>query len=53
MCIYPKYRLNPKYLPNKKNGGNPPACGDERKRWIKIDCNKCYECRKNTPGTGK
>lgn len=46
MCIYPKYKLNPKYLPNKKNGGNPPACRDERKRWIKIDCNKCYECRK-------
>lgn len=46
MCLYKKILLNPKYLPNKKNGYNPPVCKDERLRYIQAECGKCYECRK-------
>lgn len=46
MCLYKKILLNPKYLPNKKNGFNPPRCTDERFRYIEADCGKCFECRK-------
>ena len=46
MCLYKKTLLNPKYLPNKKNGYNPPKCTDEKFRYIEAECGKCYECRK-------
>ena len=46
MCLYKKTLLNPKYLPNKKNGYNPPKCTDERFRYIEAECGNCYECRK-------
>lgn len=46
MCLYPKLILNRKYLPNKKNGGTPPKCPDERLRYVTAACGKCYECRK-------
>lgn len=48
MCLYSKMILNPKYLPNKKNGFNPPRCDDERKRYVPIGCGNCIECRKKT-----
>ena len=46
MCLYPKLIVNRKYLPNKKNGGIPPKCPDERLRYVTAACGKCYECRK-------
>lgn len=46
MCLYPKYGVNPKYRPNKKNGGHPPKCTDKRLYYIPFKCGKCYECRK-------
>lgn len=46
MCLYPRYIKNPKYLPNKKNGGRPPKCKDERIMYVPIGCGKCLECRK-------
>ena len=46
MCLYPELILNRKYLPNKKNGGIPPKCPDERLRYVTAACGKCYECRK-------
>lgn len=46
MCLYTKYILNPKYLPNKENGYNPPACTDERLRYVPASCGACIECRK-------
>lgn len=46
MCLYPKLILNRKYLPNKKNGGIPPKCPDERLKYVTAACGKCYECRK-------
>lgn len=46
MCLYTKMVLNPKYLPNKKNNGNPPACDDERKRYVPVGCGNCIECRR-------
>ena len=46
MCLYPKLILNRKYPPNKKNGGIPPKCPDERLRYVTAACGKCYECRK-------
>lgn len=46
MCLYTKYIENPKYKPNKKNGGKPPPCPDERLRYVPAKCNKCIECRK-------
>ena len=45
-CIYPKLVLNPKYLPNKKNGYNPPKCTDERVKYVPVSCGHCIECRK-------
>ncbi|UPW41697.1 replication initiator protein [Peromfec virus RodF8_19] len=46
MCLYPIFIKNKKYLPNKKNGGFPPACEDYRTRFIPAECGECYECRK-------
>lgn len=46
MCLYTKYILNPKYLPNKKNDYNPPVCTDERLRYVPTACGVCIECRK-------
>ena len=45
MCLYPKLILNRRYLPNKKNGGVPPACPDERLRYVTAACGDCLECR--------
>ena len=46
MCLYTKYVKNPKYLPNKKNGGNPPPLLDKRLEYVPVKCGKCMECRK-------
>lgn len=46
MCLYPKIIKNPKYRPNKKNGGNIPPVSDERVIYVPIGCNNCIECRK-------
>ena len=46
MCLYPKLILNRRYLPNKKNGGIPPVCPDERLRYVTTACGDCLECRK-------
>lgn len=46
MCLFPKLIKNPKYLPNKKNGGIPPVCNDIRTLYVPIGCGKCIECRK-------
>lgn len=46
MCLYPTYFKNPKYLPNKKNKGKPPACKDKRLLYIPAKCGCCIECRK-------
>lgn len=46
MCLYPKYIKNPKYLPNIKNGGNPPKLKDKRVALIPVGCQKCMECTK-------
>lgn len=46
MCLYPKLIRNPKYKPNKKNGGNPPFCWDSRLLYIPAACGECYECLK-------
>lgn len=45
MCLYPKLIRNKRYLPNKKNGGVPPVCPDERLLYVTAACGKCMECR--------
>lgn len=45
MCLYPKLIRNKRYLPNKKNGGVPPVCSDERLLYVTAACGKCMECR--------
>lgn len=45
-CLYTKLIKNPKYLPSKKNGYNPPICEDGRLLYVPVSCGKCYECRK-------
>lgn len=45
MCLYPKLIRNRRYLPTKKNNYNPPACTDERKRFVPASCGVCKECR--------
>lgn len=44
MCLYPKLILNRKYIPNKKNKGQPAIVTDERTRYVPIGCGKCMEC---------
>lgn len=44
MCLSPRIILNKRYLPNKKNQGNPPECTDERKKYVSIGCGVCSEC---------
>lgn len=46
MCLYPRFIKNPKYLPNKKNNNNPPACTDWRVMFVPVGCGKCIECKK-------
>lgn len=46
MCLYPKLIKNPKYMPNKKNKGNPPKPTDERTLFVPIACGVCIECCK-------
>lgn len=46
MCLYPRFVLNPKYKPNKKNGGIIPAVTDIRVLYVPIGCSKCIECKK-------
>ena len=40
MCLYPKFMKNPKYKPNKKNGGNPPTITDKRVEYVPMSCGK-------------
>lgn len=46
MCLYPRLIANPKYKPNKKNGGNIPPVLDDRVRTVAVGCENCIECRK-------
>lgn len=46
MCLYPKLIKNPKYRPNKKNGGRPPFAYDTRVMWVPVGCGECMECMK-------
>lgn len=46
MCLYPVRILNKRFLPNRKNGYQPPICHDERLRYVMCECGKCFECRK-------
>ncbi len=46
MCLYPKMIVNPKYKPNKKNGGIVPEPTDPRALYVPIGCGKCIECRR-------
>lgn len=46
MCLYPSLIKNPKYLPNKKNGGQVPPVLDERTLYVPIGCQNCMECRR-------
>lgn len=46
MCLYPTLIRNRKYLPNKKNGRNPPPVPDERVKYVAVGCQQCIECRK-------
>lgn len=46
MCLYPRIIANPKYKPNKKNGGKIPPVTDPRVTGVPIGCGNCIECRK-------
>lgn len=46
MCLYPRLIANPKYKPNKKNGGEIPRYKDNRVLAVPIGCGDCIECRK-------
>ncbi|AXH75664.1 MAG: replication initiator protein [Microviridae sp.] len=46
MCLFKRRIRNPKYEPNKKNGGIIPPVNDYRTLHVEIDCNECMECRK-------
>ena len=46
MCYYSQLIKNPKYTPNKKNGGVVPYMEDKRVAVVAIGCGECKECRK-------
>lgn len=46
MCLYPKLIKNRKYIPNKKNEGNPPELKDQRVKYVPVGCGKCMECKR-------
>lgn len=46
MCLFPRLIKNPKYKPNKKNGGLVPPIYDKRVMAVPIGCGKCIECKK-------
>lgn len=46
MCIYNRIYPNKKYLPNKKNGYNPPTASDLRVLAVPTKCGECIECAK-------
>ena len=46
MCYYSQLIKNPKYTPNKKNGGVVPYMADKRVGLVPIGCGECKECRK-------
>jgi len=46
MCLFKRRIRNPKYEPNKKNGGIVPPVNDYRTLHVDIDCGECMECRK-------
>ena len=46
MCLFPRIVKNPKYKPNKKNGGYPPIWNDIRVLGVPIGCGRCIECMK-------
>lgn len=48
MCLYPTLLINPKYKPNKKNGGKPPPLSDTRIKHIPAPCGRCKQCLKQT-----
>ena len=53
MCLYPRLLINPKYKPNKKNGGKVPpfpiinGIEDKRVMYVPIACGKCMECMRS------
>ena len=46
MCLHTKILPNPKYQPNKKNGGFVPEAPNQHVLVIPAACGKCSECRK-------
>lgn len=44
MCLYPRLIQNPKYKPNKKNGGDVPHMKDKRVGLVPLKCGLCMEC---------
>jgi len=46
MCLFPRFYKNPKYKPNKKNGGVAPAVHDVRVIHVPVGCQQCMECKK-------
>lgn len=53
MCLYPRLIQNPKYKPNKKNGGNPTKAADLRINMVPIACGNCIECRRKIANNWK
>lgn len=53
MCLYPKLVKNPRYKPNKKNGGNVPEMRDKRIGFVPVGCGECMECMKQKANTWK
>lgn len=44
MCLFPTLVQNPKYKPNKKNGGVVPDMKDKRVGLVPVKCGLCMEC---------
>ena len=44
MCLYPSIIRNPRYKPNKQNGGFVPEPRDPRVLSVPIGCGVCKEC---------
>lgn len=46
MCLHTRIIPNPRYQPNKKNGGFVPEAPNKHVLAVPVACGKCSECRK-------
>lgn len=53
MCLYERSGRNPRYKPNKKNGGKTPISKYDELESVIFKCGTCIECRRERANSWK